>query len=149
MPAKGRTNDELGRSIDKAVALARSWLARTDPQSVEHAAVAVLDDTIVMNAVDCAAGLGGAHVEAALERRKSSNDSPIVNLEEGNVLIEMAYAMDVFEEAHADNDVVARLIPGPATRHVLAPKGRAPAKAAPEAPAAGAAPANGATPPAG
>ena len=72
-----------------------------------------------------------------------------MNLEEGNVLIEMAYAMEVFEEAHGDNDVVSRLIPGPATRHVLAPKGRAAAKAAPEAPAVGAAKADGATPPAG
>jgi hypothetical protein len=147
VPAKGRTNDDLGRSIGKAVALARSWLGRTDAESVEHATLAVLDEAVVANAVTCAAGLGGAHVDAALEGRKSSNDSPIVNLEEGNVLIEMAYAMEVFEEAHQDNDVVSRLIPGPATRHVLAPKVRATAKAAPEAPAVGAAKADGATPP--
>jgi hypothetical protein len=62
----------------------------------------------------------------------------------------MAYAMEVFEEAHEENDVVSRLIPGPATRHVLAPTGRTAAKAAPEVPAVVAAtPVNGATPPTG
>jgi hypothetical protein len=123
VPAKGRTNDELGRSIGKAVALAQSWLARTDAESVENATLAVLDDAVVAHAVTCAAGLGGAHVDAALEGRKNANDSPIVNLEEGNVLIEMAYAMEVFEEAHADNDVVSRLSPGPATRQCARPDG--------------------------
>jgi len=149
VPAKGRGNDELGRSIDKAVALARTWLGRTDAESVENAKLAVLDEAVVTSAITSAAALGGAHVDAAMEGRKTSNDSPIVNLEEGNVLLEMAYAMEVFEEAHEDNDVVSRLIPGPATRHVLAPTTRAAAKAAAAAPSVVAAPANGAPPPTG
>ena len=150
VPAKGRGNDDLGRSIEKAVALARSWLARTDAESVETAKIAVLDEAVVTNAITAAAALGGAHVDAAMEGRKTSHDSPIVNLEEGNVLLEMAYAMEVFEEAHEDNDVVSRLIPGPATRHVLAPTTRAAAKAAAAAPVVAAVPAaGGATPPTG
>jgi hypothetical protein len=149
VPAKGRGNDDLGRSIEKAVALARSWLARTDAESVETAKIAVLDENVVTNAITTAAALGGAHVDAAMEGRKTSHDSPIVNLEEGNVLLEMAYAMEVFEEAHEDNDVVSRLIPGPATRHVLAPTTRAAAKAAAAAAVVAAPAANGATPPAG
>lgn len=147
VPAKGRSNDDLGRSIAKAVELARAWLGRKDAENVENARLAVLDEAVVTNAITTAAALGGAHVDASLEGRKTSHDSPIVNLEEGNVLLEMAYAMDVFDEAHEDNDVVARLIPGPATRHVLAPTTRAAAKLAPDAPPVGGAPANGATPP--
>jgi hypothetical protein len=69
------------------------------------------------------------------DRAPPTYDSPIVNLEEGNVLLEMAYAMDVFDEAHDDNDVVRRLVPGPATRHVLTSSRRAPTEAAAEAPA--------------
>jgi hypothetical protein len=147
VPPKGRTNDELSGSIGKAVEIAQAWLARTDEVNVEAAKLAVLDHAVITNAITTAAELGGAHVDAALEGRKNSNDSPIVNLEEGNVLLEMAYAMDVFEEAHDDNDVVPRLIPGPATRHVLAPTVRAAGKTAPEAPVVGAAKADGATPP--
>lgn len=135
VPAKGRSNDEMSRSIDKAVALARSWLGRKDAKSVEIAALAALDEAVVTTAVTAAAALGGAHVDASLEGRKASHDSPIVNLEEGNVLLEMAYVMDVFEEAHDDNDVVPRLLPGPATRHVLSPSARAAAAPAPGAPA--------------
>lgn len=149
VPAKARTNDDLSRSIGKAVELAQSWRVRTDAVNVEAAKLAVLDEAVIMNAITTAAALGGAHVDAALEGRKNANDSPIVNLEEGNVLLEMAYAMEVFEEAHEENDVVSRLIPGPATRHVLAPTGRTAAKAAPEAPAVVATPTVVATPPAG
>lgn len=127
------------------MSLARTWLGRTDAESVENAKLAVLDEAVVTSAITSAAALGGAHVDAATEGRKTSHDSPIVNLEEGNVLLEMACAMEVFEEAHEDNDVVSRLIPGPATRHVLAPTTRA-AKAAAVAPAVAAAPANGAPP---
>ena len=135
VPAKGRTNDELGRSIDKAVALAQTWRGRKDAASVEIATLAALDEAVVTSAITAAAALGGAHVDASLEGRKASHDDPIVNLEEGNVLLEMAYAMDVFDEAHDDNDVVPRLIPGPSTRHVLSPTARAAGAPAPDAPA--------------
>lgn len=147
IPAKGRSNDELRRSIDKAVALAEAWRGRTDAENVEIAALAALDEAVVTKAITAAGALDGAHVDAALEGRKTSRDSPIVNLEEGNALVEMAYAMEVFEEAHEDNDVVSRLIPGPATRHVLAPTVRAAAEAAPDAPAGGGAAAASTTTP--
>jgi hypothetical protein len=82
-----------------------------------------------------AAALDKAAVDATLEGRKSSHDSPLVNLEEGNVLLEMEHAIDVFEEAHDENDVVPRLIPGPATRHVLASSSRTDAEPEPTPPA--------------
>lgn len=147
VPAKGRSNDDLSRSIDKAVALAKSWRGRKDAGSMENAVLAALDEAVVASAVTAAAALGGAHVDAALEGRKASHDSPIVNLEEGNVLLEMAYAMDVFEEAHDDNDVVPRLIPGAATRHVLAKSARVAAEPAVEAPSGAGAPAGPTSPP--
>jgi len=148
VPPKGRSNEELRRSIEAAITLAQAFQARPDAENVALAEVAALDAAIVARAIGAAGELGGAHVEAALEGRKTSRDTPIVNLEEGNVLLEMAYAMDVFEEAHEDNDVVARLIPGPATRPVLA-RTRPPATApAPKAPEAGGRPSGGVTPPA-
>jgi hypothetical protein len=98
-------------------------------------------------AITAAGALDGAHVDAVLERHKVPRDSPIVNLEEGNVLVEMAYAMEVFAEAYDDNDVVSRLIPGPATHHVRAPTARAAAEPAPGAATGGGAPAGSATPP--
>lgn len=141
VPPKGRSNEELRRSIEAAVTIARSFQARKDATSVALAEVAALDEAIVASAIAAADDLGGAHVEAALEGRKTSRDTPIVNLEEGNVLLEMAYAMDVFEEAHEDNDVVARLIPGPATRHVFVRSARPAATPAAGAPPGAAAPA--------
>lgn len=146
IPAKGRSNEELRRSIESAVTIAKAFQARADAENVVLAEVAALDEAIVTQATTAAGELGSAHVEAALEGRKTSRDTPIVNLEEGNVLLEMAYAMDVFEEAHEDNDVVARLIPGPATRHVLARAKRPAATPAPKAAEANGSPAGGATP---
>jgi hypothetical protein len=147
VPAKGRTSDDLGRSIEKAATLARAWLGRKDALSLENAGLAGLDEAVVTSAVTAAAALGGAHVDASLEGRKASHDSPIVNLEEGNVLLEMAYAMEVFEEAHYDNDVVQRLIPGPSTRNVLAKSTRAAAEPAAEEPTGDGSPASPVTPP--
>ncbi|MEP7124142.1 MAG: hypothetical protein ABJE95_24660 [Byssovorax sp.] len=143
LPRQGRGNDALREATEKAVTLAREWLRRSDPVQVALAELAGLDQAVIEIAEQAAAALDAAHVDATLEGRKSSHDSPIVNLEEGNVLLEMAYAIDIFDEAHDDNDVVPRLVPGPATRHVLASSPRrAPADAAPEPVAA-------ATPPAG
>lgn len=120
LPRQGRGNDALRRAVEKAAELARSWLGRQDADEVTLAQLAGLDHAVIAIAEQAAAALDAAHVDATLEGRKSSHDSPIVNLEEGNVLLEMAYAIDIFDEAHEDNDVVPRLVPGPATRHVLA-----------------------------
>jgi 2-keto-3-deoxy-L-rhamnonate aldolase RhmA len=140
LPRQGRGNDALRRAIEEATQLARMWLSRTDAVSVGLAQLAALDQIVIEAASAAAAALDKAHVDATLEGRKSSHDSPIVNLEEGNVLLEMAYAIDIFDEAHGDNDVVPRLVPGPATRHVLSSSRRAPAELAPEPVAATAPP---------
>ena len=141
LPRQGRGNDALRRAIEKATELARGWLLQKDPASVSLAELAALDEGVIEAASTAAAALDAAHVDATLEGRKSSHDSPIVNLEEGNVLLEMAYAIDIFDEAHGDNDVVPRLVPGPATRHVLSSSRRAAVEPAPEAPAAAPTPA--------
>lgn len=135
LPAQGRRNEALRQAIEKAVALAEEWLSRKDAASAAHAELAALDAAVIEEARKAAAALDEANVDAALEGRKSSHDSPLVNLEEGNVLLEMAYAMDVLDEAHEDNDVVPRLVPGPATRHALVSSRRPGAEPAAEAPA--------------
>jgi hypothetical protein len=137
LPPQGRTNEDLRRSIQKAADLAESWLARKDAESAALAHAAALDDGLVKRAREAAAALGGADVGATLEGRRSSHDSPVVNLEEGNVLLEMDHAIDVFEEEHEENDVVPRLIPGPATRHVLGKSARRGANGEAATPAAG------------
>lgn len=146
LPRQGRGNEALRRAVEKATELARAWLLRKDAINVGLAQLAALDEAVIEAASTAAASLDEAHVDATLEGRKSSHDSPIVNLEEGNVLLEMAYAMDIFDEAHEDNDVVPRLVPGPATRHVLTSSRRAAATAEPSEPSE---PPTGPTPPAG
>ena len=146
LPPKGRSSDDLRQALDEAIKLAVTFRGRADDESKELTRIAALDEAVVEQAIRASGALEGAHIDAALEGKKVSRDSPIVNLEEGNVLLEMAYAMDVFEEAHGDNDVVSRLLPGAATRHVLAATPRAAASPAPEAAAGGAAPNGSAAP---
>jgi hypothetical protein len=146
VPPQGRTNDELRASIQQLIELADSWIARSDPASIALRRAAALEQGMVDQAREAAKALGEANVGATLEGRKTSNDAPIVNLEEGNVLLSMMYAMDVFDEAHDENDVIPRLVPGPATRHALrspiraaepegAPGAEPPADASPAGPA--------------
>jgi hypothetical protein len=71
--------------------------------------------------------LAGSAAEASLAGPRVARDSPLVNREEGGVLLEMAAAMEAFEEAHEDNAAVQRLVPGPSVRHALGyrPNGKA------------------------
>lgn len=62
-----------------------------------------------------------------------ARDSPLVNRDEGDVLLEMAEAMRRLELARDDNPAIKKLIPGPAARHVLASRPKKAAATADEA----------------
>jgi hypothetical protein len=116
------SNDDLGKSIARLVALGRSWLALTDPASRILATSAGLTTQIIDQAVTAAGVLTTASSDATLAGHRPAVDSPAVNLIEGWVTYEMMEAIRCFDEAHADKPVIARLTPGPNTRHVLGPR---------------------------
>jgi hypothetical protein len=119
--AEGTTADltELGDSIRDLVKLGREWLKRTDAKSQVQAKLAGLTDAVVQGALDAGEALTGAATEVTLGGRKDAVDSPAVNLAEGLVLHEMGEAMRCFAEANRKTSLVAKLIPGPATRHAI------------------------------
>jgi hypothetical protein len=131
--ATGRIDDEnaLGDSIRALAKLGRSWLARGDAKAKIQCASAGLTESVVNAALEAAEALTGAATAATLAGRRPAIDAPEVNLVEGAVLHEMEEAARCFEEAHKATQVVPRLTPGPATRHVLGSKRSAKAAPAP------------------
>ncbi len=123
-------DDQLGQSLADLAALARTWLALADEDSIFLAADAGLTDDLAKAAVESAKALTGSAAGAKLEGRAAGNDPPLVNLAEGGVLLEMKEAMRLFGEANARHPAVKKLSPGASTRGVLGK--RAEAKAAPE-----------------
>ncbi len=119
-------DDHLGESLANLAALARTWLALKDDDSVFLAAEAGLTADLATAAVDAAKALTGSAAGAKLEGYVVGNDPPFVNLAEGGVLLEMKEAMRLFGEANAKHPAVKKLTPGAATRGVL---GRRTAKA--------------------
>lgn len=117
---------ELARSLKDLAELAEGWLGRATAEA--KALVASVDLTAgdmdaareAAEAVDRAAGDATLITSAS---RSSARDLPAVNRAEGRLLLEMRTAMRVFERAHARSAVVPRLVPGPATRSVLARRG--------------------------
>ena len=127
----GRTTDvtAIGASIRSLVELAQTWLARGDAKSKIQRTAAGLTPGVVDAALAAAEALTGAATVATLAGKRPAIDAPEVNLAEGSVLHEMEEAARCFEEAHEATQIIPRLTPGPATRHVLGPK-TAPKKAA-------------------
>ena len=123
-------DDQLGQSLADLAALARTWLALADEDSIFLAADAGLTDDLAKAAVESAKALTGSAAGAKLEGRAAGNDPPLVNLAEGGVLLEMKEAMRLFGEANARHPAVKKLSPGASTRGVLGK--RAEAKATPE-----------------
>ena len=78
-----------------------------------------LSNEMVEEARSRAASLANASADATLEGTAKHLDAPPVNAAEGRVLVEMREAMRLFGEANERTAVVPKLIPGPATRHVL------------------------------
>lgn len=122
--AMGHTTDAtaLGTSIQSLATLAREWLARTDRKAKIQAESAGLTEGVVQEALDAAEALTGAATTATLAGKKAGTDSPAVNLAEGSVLHEMIEARRCFAEAHTATSLVPRLVPGPATKHVVGSK---------------------------
>jgi len=113
-------DDRLGESLADLAALADSWLALKDEDSVFLAAQAGLTADLAVAAITAAKALTGSAVDAKLEGYAVGKDTPLVNLAEGGVLLEMKAAMRLFGEAHAKYPAVKKLSPGTATRGVLA-----------------------------
>lgn len=116
-------DDRLGESLADLAALAQTWLALADEDSVFLAAEAGLTVDLATAAITAAKALTGSAADAKLEGYIAGNDSPLVNLAEGGVLLEMREAMRLFNEAHAKHPAVKKLSPGPSTRGVLGRRG--------------------------
>jgi hypothetical protein len=137
------SEDSLAKSLSKLADLAESWLKRKDKASETLAKSAGLAAADVSGARKQAHALAGAAADATMEGGGGPKDSPAVNVAEGRVLFEMREARRLFDEARAKNPLVARLAPGPSTRHVLGRRsgGGQEAKPPEEGPAAEEAPA--------
>ena len=125
-------DDATAGSIHDLVNLARTWLARTTPQSQVLASAAGLTPALCDEALGAAQALTGAAADATETGRARATDSPAVNVREGGVLREMREAMLAVEEAHEQHGAIRRLTPGPGTRAVLGPR-----RATPKAPEEG------------
>jgi hypothetical protein len=136
-PVGAVSEDEaLVSTVGAVASLARAWLSKSDAESKALVASVGLTLGEIESAENAAAELGAAIGAKALAGRLDFRDSPAVNRAEGRVLLEMRTAMRLFASAHDKNKLVPKLVPGPATRHVLGRKaaGQA-AEAAPGEPA--------------
>ncbi len=117
--------DRIVASLHSLVTLARSWLAR-DSATFKALADSIGFSSAEIDAAHAAAeALAEATAGATLEGRIVPRDTPPVNRVEGRLLLEMKAAMRIFGSANARTNDVPRLVPGPGTRHVLAPKANA------------------------
>jgi hypothetical protein len=113
------TDERLAASLTSLAALAQRWMALSDDVSKRLAKNAGLTSELAGDAEKTAKALAASGAGAALAGPRAGRDSPLVNREEGAVLLEMEEAMGCFEEAHEENPAVKRLVPGPSVRHAL------------------------------
>jgi hypothetical protein len=119
------TDDNLSKSMIDIAKLGKSWLGRKDRASEILLEIAGLDQTVIDNALAFARALTDAVAKESMTPSTMPKDSPEVNIIEGQVLYEMKEVMRQFAKANAKSKVVPRLVPSPATRHVLARKANA------------------------
>jgi hypothetical protein len=127
-------SDRIVASITALATLARAWLGRTEPHAKELVKAAGLHLAEVEAAEAAGEALAAASADKTMEGRVNPRDTPPVNRAEGRMLLEMKAAMRVFARANERNKDVPKLVPGEATRHVLAPR-QAKSKANETAPA--------------
>ncbi len=132
--------DTIVAALRALAALGQEWLARTDAAAkalVESVGLTLDEITTAAHAADA---LDAAGADRTIEGRVVVRDLPAVNRAEGRVLLEMRGAMRIFANANEKNREVPRLVPGKATRGVLAPRTAGKAKGEPVVvpPAAGA-----------
>lgn len=130
--------DRIVASIGTLCAYARQWLGQTDAGAKKRVELAGLTLAEVETAETAAATLAQATAGKTLEGAAIVRDSPAVNQIEGRVLLEMRAVMRVFNKANALNKKIPKLVPGKATRSVLARSGSAVAEEADETPEPGA-----------
>ena len=124
--AFGSTKDEdaLLVSLAALLKLAKTWLGSVDADDQALAESLGLDQATLTGMEAARADLATAHSASLGSGAKVWRDGPATNRIEGRVLFEMRYAMRLFEGAHSRDALSPRLIPGPGTRHVLAPSSR-------------------------
>ncbi len=132
-------DDELAESLGTLADIAEAFLAKAKKDAgaaalADGASLAASDVDAARAAAATLVSSGAARVTAGNAR---VNDTPEVNLAEGTVLAEMRVARRAFENANAIDPTVPRLIPGPATRNVLASHAKAKVALPPAAPPAG------------
>jgi hypothetical protein len=147
---EAQRDDALAESLTSLADIAEAFLAKAKKDAgaaalAEGASLTAADVTAARSAAAALVSTGAARVAAGNARVQ---DTPEVNLAEGTVLAEMRVARAAFENANAIDPTVPRLVPGPATRHVLGTHshGKVSSPVAPSAPVAS--PTNGAAGPA-
>jgi hypothetical protein len=126
----------IGQSVRDMVKLGRQWLARTDKYAVIQAKLARLTPALLDETLAAAEALTGSSVDSKLKGKSHPTDTPETNLAEGWFLFEFIEAHRCFEAAHADSALIAKLVPGPATRSLFNhPRHAAPDPAPTPAPA--------------
>ena len=114
---EGTTHETLADSMRRLAALATQWLRKSDPILLE---VSGLSPELVEEVRTSATALMTAAAASREARAILGRDTPEVNLVEGWVLEEMLRLRDDFEQAHDADSQIPRLVPGKATRRVLA-----------------------------
>lgn len=129
-------DDQLAVALKKLASIGEGWLASaaTDPRIAALVSGAGLDATDMANARTAAASLSEAGAGRAVAGRALVQDTPEVNIAEGTVLAEMRAAKKAFDAGATINPAIPRLVPGPATRHVLGAHSRGPKPAPPPVP---------------
>jgi len=107
---------ELIQSLENSAGFAEELLAEKAALSAEFG----LTLAIVASARTAAANAKAQRTDRSMEGVAKLNDDAATNRVEGRVLFEMRRAMRIFNKA-AEQGFGARLVPRPATQHVLAP----------------------------
>lgn len=119
--------DRIVLSIGSLAKLARDWLNRSDGASIELVQSVGLTLAEVESTEKAAEELAAATADKTMEGRVTTRDTPAINRVEGRLLCEMKAAARIFARANTRNKEVPKLVPGEATRNVLAPRaGKAP-----------------------
>ncbi len=126
--------DRIVASIGTLCTYARQWLGQADAGSKKRVELAGLTLAEVETAENAAATLAQATAGKTLEGAAIVRDTPAVNQIEGRVLLEMRAVMRVFNKANELNKKIPKLVPGKATRGVLARPASGPEDVADETP---------------
>jgi hypothetical protein len=127
--------DALATSIGQLATLAENWLTRTDTPSTILLGAAGLTHALVDQALASGRAYANGVSDVTLAGRRAGTDSPLVNLKEGGVLVEIIEVDHAFNALAEDtNGVIARLPLGTSLSRIARSKPKAAAKPAPASP---------------